>query len=85
MTEREKPGPGCDLRDKCGFYCEFVHSKSELWQIMIRNYCEGQNYPLCARRIFFLRTGECAPFDLTPIGTLPEDLHKELLKKDRPG
>jgi hypothetical protein len=65
---------GCDLRDKCGFYCDFVHRKSERWQSLIRNYCQGSLFPLCARRIFYQNTGKCAPINMVPTGVLPEDL-----------
>ncbi|MBE0597791.1 MAG: hypothetical protein IH614_11020 [Desulfuromonadales bacterium] len=82
MNEPENDHQGCDLRTRCGFYCDFAQRKSAVWQSMIRNYCEGTNFSLCARRIFFTRTGNCAPVDMTPIGTLPKELFDDLLRQD---
>ncbi|WP_226989408.1 hypothetical protein, partial [Desulfuromonas sp. TF] len=62
---------GCDLKKECGFYCTFISSKSHVWATMIAKYCNGADYPLCARRIYFFEKGVCAPTIMTPIGILP--------------
>jgi hypothetical protein len=67
---------GCDLRDKCGFYCNFVRRNSGKWQTLVKNYCQGSLHPLCARRLYYQNTGKCAPFNMVPTGVLPEDLLK---------
>lgn len=75
---------GCDLREKCGFFCDtlYLYRKSDYWKVMIANYCEGVDFPLCARRNFFYKTGNCAPWDMTPVGNLPEELLPEMFLKD---
>jgi hypothetical protein len=72
---------GCDLKERCGFYCLFLHGEANPWRIMVEKYCEGTDYPLCARRIYFTKTGECAPLDMTPVGTLPRNILDDLLNK----
>jgi len=71
---------GCDLKEDCGFYCRFLQGKADPWKTMAEKYCEGVDYPLCARRVYFFNTGECAPLDMTPVGTLPKNILDELLK-----
>lgn len=71
MNDKAK---GCDLREKCGFYCHFMHSRSKVWIVMIEKYCNGTDYPLCARRAYFQKTGLCAPMDLTPVGQLTGEI-----------
>lgn len=71
---------GCDLRKECGFYCTVLRSKSEAWLTMAAKYCDGADYPLCARRTYFFQTGFCAPLDMTPLGVLSEDILAKLLK-----
>lgn len=65
---------GCDLRKTCGFYCRFVNGRSELMQKMIENYCRGDRYPLCARRLYYQRTSNCAPADVLPVGILGAEM-----------
>jgi hypothetical protein len=69
---------GCDLRKECGFYCNIVGSKSNAWAIMVAKYCNGSDFPLCARRSYYLDKGLCAPLNMTPIGTLPDEILSEL-------
>ncbi len=47
---------------------------------MVAKYCDGADYPLCARRTYFFQTGFCAPLDMTPLGVLSEDILAKLLK-----
>jgi hypothetical protein len=71
---------GCDLKERCGFYCNFLHGEANLWKTMKERYCDGYEYPLCARRIYFSQMGECAPLDMTPVGTLSKDLLEKLFQ-----
>lgn len=72
---------GCDLKEGCGFYCKFLHGETDFWKMMTKKYCEGVDYPLCARRVYYSKTAECAPLDMTPIGILPKNILDDLFKK----
>jgi hypothetical protein len=73
---------GCDLKAHCGFYCRFLYEGAVLWKLLVEKFCDGEDHPLCARKIYFTKTGECAPLDITPIGTLPETLLAAIYRRD---
>lgn len=79
-TMSEITEKGCDLQKECGFgfYCTVIRGKSNAWATMVAKYCHGSDYLLCARRIYFLKKGWCAPLDMTPIGILPAEILAEL-------
>jgi hypothetical protein len=80
MQKSVRERKGCDLQEQCGLFCRYMHGEAATWRIMVEKYCEGPDYALCARRIFFSKTGECAPLDMTPVGTLPKHILDDLFK-----
>jgi hypothetical protein len=62
----------CELIKKCCFYLKFQGKHAIVWQDLIGDYCLGVKSDLCARKIHFHATQNCAPDNVTPFGELPE-------------